>query len=88
MFPASLLSLAVMPVRPAIPPPTETEARMRRYLGLGVAGVIVALGIVLWAKSSVVETNADVVRSSVGISPYEIMTNSKDLPVEHVENPM
>jgi hypothetical protein len=61
---------------------------MRRYLGLGVAGVIVALGLVLWAKSSVVETNADVVRSSAGISPYEIMTNSKDLPVQQVENPM
>jgi hypothetical protein len=61
---------------------------MRRYLGLGVVGVIVALGIVLWAKSSVVETNADVVRSSAGISPYEIMTNSKDLPVQHIENPM
>jgi hypothetical protein len=61
---------------------------MRRYLGLGVAGVIVALGLVLWAKSSVVETNADVVRSSAGITPYEIMTHSKDLPVQQVENPM
>ena len=61
---------------------------MRKYIGLGVVVVLVALGIVFWAKSSVVETNADVVRSSTGISPYEIMTNSKDLPVQHIEDPM
>ena len=61
---------------------------MRKYLGMGVVGVLVALGLVLWARSGVVKTSADVVRSSAGISPYEIMTNSKDLPVQHVENPM
>jgi hypothetical protein len=61
---------------------------MRRYLGLGVVVVVVALGIIFWAKSSVVETSADVVRSSAGISPYEIMTNSKNLPVHHIEDPL
>jgi hypothetical protein len=55
---------------------------------LGVVVVVVALGIIFWAKSSVVETNADVVRSSAGISPYEIMTNSKNLPVHHIEDPL
>jgi hypothetical protein len=48
---------------------------------------VVALGIVFWAKSSVVATNADV-RSSAAISPYDIMTKSKNLPVQHIENPM
>jgi hypothetical protein len=68
--------------------PQIKEAHMRRYVGFGVVIAVVALGIVFWAKSSVVETNANVVRSSAGISPYEIMTNSKNLPVQHIENPM
>ena len=60
---------------------------MRRYLGSAAVAAAVALGIVFWAKSSVVATNADV-RSSAAISPYDIMTNSKNLPVQHIENPM
>jgi hypothetical protein len=64
------------------------EAHMRKYVGFGAVVAVVALGIVFWAKSSAVETNADVARSSVGISPHEIMSNSKDLPVQHIENPM
>jgi uncharacterized membrane protein len=63
------------------------EAHMRRYLGLAALVAVVALGIVFWAKSSVVATNADV-RSSAAISPYDIMTRSKNLPVQHIENPM
>ena len=61
---------------------------MRKYVGFGVIGAALALGIVFWAKSSIVTTNADVVRSSAGISPHEIMSNSKNLPVHHIENPM
>ncbi len=61
---------------------------MRRYMGFAAIVAATALGMVLWARSAVEVTNADVVRSSAGISPYEIMTNSKDLPVQHVENPM
>jgi hypothetical protein len=61
---------------------------MRKYVGFGVVVAVVALGLVLWANSSVVETNADVVRSSSGISPYEIMSNSKNIPVQHIEDPM
>jgi hypothetical protein len=39
-------------------------------------------------QSSAEVTNAKAVRSSAAISPHEIMSNSKNLPVEHVENPM
>ena len=61
---------------------------MRKYVGFGVVVAAVALGLVFWAKSSVVVTNADVVRSSAGISPHEMMSKSKDLPVQHIENPL
>jgi hypothetical protein len=64
------------------------EARMRKYVGFAAIAAVMALGIVFWARSSVVVTNADVARSSVGISPHEIMSNSKNLPVQHIENPM
>jgi hypothetical protein len=60
---------------------------MRRYLGFAAIAAVVALGIVFWAKSSVVATNADV-RASAAISPYDIMTNSKNLPVHQVQDPM
>ena len=61
---------------------------MRRYIALGVVVAVVAMGMVLWLQSSADVTNAKAVRSSAAISPQEIMSNSKDLPVEHVENPM
>jgi hypothetical protein len=61
---------------------------MRRYLGLGVLIAVATLAILLWSKSSIEVTNAKAVRASAGISPHEIMSNSKNLPVEHVENPM
>jgi hypothetical protein len=61
---------------------------MPRYVGFAAVVAAMALAMVLWARSGVEVTNADVVRSSAGISPYEIMTNSKNLPVRHIENPM
>ena len=61
---------------------------MRRYIALGVVVAFVAMGMVLWLQSSADVTNAKAVRSSAAISPHEIMSNSKNLPVEHVENPM
>jgi hypothetical protein len=61
---------------------------MSRYVGFAAVVAAMALAMVLWARSGVEVTNADVVRSSAGISPYEIMTNSKNLPVRHIENPM
>jgi hypothetical protein len=57
---------------------------MRRYIALGVVVAFVAMGMVLWLQSSADVTNAKAVRSSAAISPH----NSKNLPVEHVENPM
>jgi hypothetical protein len=60
---------------------------MRRYLGFAAIAGVIALAIVFWAKSSVVATNADV-RSSAAISPYDIMTSSKNLPVQQVQDPM
>jgi hypothetical protein len=61
---------------------------MPRYVSFAAVVAAMALAMVLWARSGVEVTNADVVRSSAGISPYEIMTNSKNLPVRHIENPM
>ena len=61
---------------------------MRRYFALAVVVAVAAMGMVLWLQSSADVTNAKAVRSSAAISPHEIMSNSKNLPVEHVENPM
>ena len=61
---------------------------MPRYVSFAAVVAAMALAMVLWARSGVEVTNADVVRSSAGISPYGIMTNSKNLPVRHIENPM
>jgi hypothetical protein len=63
------------------------EAHMRNYIGIGTIAAVIALGFVVWARSGVV-TNADTVHSSASVSPYDIMTNSKNLPVQHIENPM
>jgi hypothetical protein len=61
---------------------------MRKYLGLGVMIAVATLAILFWSKSTIEVTNAKAVRASAAISPHEIMSNSKNLPVEHVENPM
>ena len=58
---------------------------MRRYIALAVVVAVAAMGMVLWLQSSAQMTNA---KSGAAISPHEIMSNSKNLPVEHVENPM
>lgn len=61
---------------------------MRRYIGFAAVIALMALAMVFWARSGVEVTNADAVRSSTGLVPYEFMTNSKNLPVQHIENPM
>jgi len=61
---------------------------MRRYIALGVMVAVAAMAMVLWLQSSAEVTNAKAVRSSAPISPHEIMSNSKNLPEEHVENPI
>jgi hypothetical protein len=61
---------------------------MRRYIGFAAVIAAMALSMVLWARSNVEVTKADGVRSSSGLVPYEFMTNSKNLPIQHIENPM
>jgi hypothetical protein len=61
---------------------------MRRYVGVAVAVAAVALGLILWSNSSVIPTNAEVARSSSGISPYDMMSGAKNLPVQRVQDPL
>ena len=58
---------------------------MRRYLGFAVAVAVMAVTMIVWAKSGGVST-ADI-RSGASISPYDIMSASKDLPVQQVDTP-
>ncbi len=57
---------------------------MRKHASFAVAATIMALAMIFWAKSSVVATNADVVRPKVGPSPYVVMTNSY-LPIQVID---
>ncbi|HEY7246177.1 MAG TPA: hypothetical protein VH678_20070 [Xanthobacteraceae bacterium] len=57
---------------------------MRKYLGFGVAAVILALTVIVWAKSGGV-TNTDL-RSGASISPHEMMSNSKGLPAQQIDS--
>jgi hypothetical protein len=54
-------------------------------VGFGVAVVILALTMIVWAKSGSVTTTD--LRSSASISPHDIMLKSKDLPIQQVESP-
>jgi hypothetical protein len=56
---------------------------MRKNTGFAVAATIMGLAIILWAKSSVVATNAEVVRPKVAASPY-VMTHPY-LPIRTIE---
>ena len=57
---------------------------MRKHTGFAMAATIVALAAVFWAKSSVVATNAEIVRPKVGLSPYVVMTHPY-LPIQVIE---
>jgi len=57
---------------------------MRKHAGFAVAATIMALAMIFWAKSSVVATNADIVRPKVGLSPYVVMTHPY-LPIQVIE---
>ena len=59
---------------------------MRKYLGLSAAIAAVALGTVIWAKSGVVVTTEGVAGSRTGISPYEMMSGAKELPVQQIDS--
>jgi hypothetical protein len=66
-----------------------TEVSMRKYLhkylGLASAVAAIALGAAIWAKSGAVVTTDGIARSQTGISPYEMMSNVRDLPVQQIE---
>jgi hypothetical protein len=57
---------------------------MRKHASFAVAATIMALAMIFWAKSSVVATNADVVRPKVGLSPYVVMSHPY-LPIQVIE---
>ena len=57
---------------------------MRKNTFFAVAATIMALAMMLWAKSNVVATNAEIVRPKVGMSPYVVMTQPY-LPIQSIE---
>jgi hypothetical protein len=57
---------------------------MRKHTSFAMAATIMALAMIFWAKSSVVATNADIVRPKVGLSPYVVMSNSY-LPIQVID---
>ena len=57
---------------------------MRKNASFAVAATIMGLAMILWAKSSVVATNAEIVRPKVGLSPYVVMSSSY-LPIQVIE---
>jgi hypothetical protein len=57
---------------------------MRKYIGFGVAVAVAALTMAVWAKSGGIATSD--VGSSAAISPHEMMSKSKDLPVQQVDS--
>jgi hypothetical protein len=57
---------------------------MRKYLALVTAVAAIALGAALWAKSAAVVATDGIAQSRTGISPYEMMRNTKELPQQHI----
>ena len=57
---------------------------MRKHVSFAVAATIMALAMIFWAKSSVVATNADIVKPKVGLSPYVVMIHPY-LPIQVIE---
>jgi|tagenome__1003787_1003787.scaffolds.fasta_scaffold20758267_2 hypothetical protein len=62
---------------------------MRKYAqyAAAAAGAVFVLAIVLWANSGAVTTGAATVRSGAAISPHEMMTSSRNLPVQVFRDP-
>ena len=57
---------------------------MRRYLGFMTAIMAIALATAIWAKPGAVATTDGFAQSRTGISPYEMMSNAKGLPITQV----
>ena len=56
--------------------PRELGAATRKNISFTVAATIFALGMMLWAGSAVVATQADVAKPLIGPSPHLVMSNS------------
>jgi hypothetical protein len=57
---------------------------MRKNAGFALAAAIMAVAMILWAKATVVATNAEVLRPKAAVSPYVIMTHPY-LPIQRFE---
>ena len=57
---------------------------MRKNTIFAIAATIMGLAIIVWAKSSVVTTHAEVIRPKAGSSPYLVKPNSY-LPIQAIE---
>jgi hypothetical protein len=57
---------------------------MRKNTTFAIVATIMGLAMIVWVKSSVVTTHAEVVRPKVGPSPYLVKPNSY-LPIEAIE---
>jgi hypothetical protein len=57
---------------------------MRKNATFAIAATIMGLAMIVWAKSSVVTTHAEVIRPKVGSSPYLVKPNSY-LPIQAIE---
>jgi hypothetical protein len=57
---------------------------MRKNASFAVAAAIMALAMIFWAKSSVVATNAEIIRPKAAVSPYVVMTHPY-LPIQTYE---
>jgi hypothetical protein len=59
----------------------KVGAHGRKNISFTVAATILGLGMMLWAKSAVVASQADVVRPPVGTSANVVISNSY-LPIQ------
>lgn len=57
---------------------------MRKNTTFAIVATIMGLAMIVWVKSSVVTTHAEVIRPKVGSSPYVVMSNSY-LPIQLIE---
>jgi hypothetical protein len=57
---------------------------MRKNITFAIVATIMGLSMIVWAKSSVVTTHAEVIRPKAGSSPYVVMSNSY-LPIQLIE---
>ena len=57
---------------------------MRKNTTFAIVSSIMGLAVIVWVKSSVVTTHAEVVRPKVGSSPYLVKPNSY-LPNQAIE---